>query len=73
MALNDDQIANLLCGDLSDIDEFEESDNDEENIDFLDAFRNMDNFLHQNDLELNNLVNLIIICIIIIIIIVYKL
>jgi len=65
MALNDDQIANLLCGDLSDIDEFEESDNDEENIDFLDAFRDMDHFLHQNDLELNNLVNLIIICIII--------
>ncbi|KAF0706037.1 Uncharacterized protein FWK35_00033632, partial [Aphis craccivora] len=55
MALNDDLIANLLCGDLSDIDEFEESDNNEENIDFLDAFRDMENFLHQNDLELNNL------------------
>ncbi len=61
MALNDDLIANLLCGDLSDIDEFEESYNNEENIDFLDAFRDMENFLHQNDLELNNLVNLIII------------
>jgi len=55
MALDDDQIANLLCGDLSDINEFEESDNDEENIDFLDTFRDMDNFLHQNYLELNNI------------------
>lgn len=59
MALNDDQIAYLLCGDLSDIEQFEESDNDEEDIDSLNAFRDMDNFMHQNDLELNNLVNLI--------------
>jgi len=44
-----------LRGDLSDIDEFEESDNDEENIDFLDAFRDMDNVLHQNDLEVNSI------------------
>lgn len=64
MALNDDQIANLLCGDLSDIEEFEESDNDED-IDLLNAFRYMDYFLHQNDIEFNNLVNLIFICIII--------
>jgi len=55
-SLNDDQIANLSCGDLSDIDEFEESDNDEENIDFLDAFRDMDYVLHQNDLEVNSII-----------------
>lgn len=61
MALNDDQIANLLYGDLSDIEEFKESNNDVEYIHFLNAFRDIDNFLHQNYLELNNLVNLILI------------
>jgi len=48
MTLNDEQIANLLCGDFLDIEEFVESDNDEEDIDFLNDFRDMDNFMHQN-------------------------
>lgn len=38
MVLNDDQITYLLRGDLSDIKEFKEPDNNEEDIDFLNAF-----------------------------------
>jgi hypothetical protein len=65
MVLNGDQITYLLRGDLSNIKEFKESDNNEEDIDFLNAFSDMGNFMYQNDLELNNLVNLILILIII--------
>lgn len=48
MALTDDDIEQLLRGDLSDIEDFDDTDNVNDESDIIKAFEDMDNFILQN-------------------------
>lgn len=56
MALNDLEIENLLRGDLSDIEDFDDDDFDEETI-IAQRISEMNDFIDNNNAEMNNLVN----------------
>lgn len=61
MALTDDDIENLLRGDLLDIEEFNDSDTENDKVDILKAFEDIDNFILQNEQLDNILVSLLLI------------
>lgn len=57
MALKDCDIEELLRGDLSDIDEFED-DIEMEEEDIIKQFTNMDDFINSVNLDIDNIVSL---------------
>jgi len=58
MALNDIEIANLLRGDLSDIEDFNDDDEDvDEETYYAQRTSEMTDFVDNNNAEINNLVS----------------
>lgn len=53
MAVDDEEIANFLRGDSSDLEEFDESANDKKESDILNAITDMNDFRRQNAHETN--------------------